>query len=321
MSSSNSASRSQPYAWTGSPGRVSGPSMYNSAQPASIYARQPHNTTHSSANTTAGDLALGSYPPTTSHTETYALDASLPHANMYQASAQESSASRVYGSQVDMPTSFSRGSGHHPIMVAPSTIPSATMGASPGHPATYGQDFENTTIHRGASRPPLMTEQAESSQLSHKRMSHKETTKAVPQMVALPDDNSDQQQVQKKKKKTVEEIRHRKALQARDARARYTGFLRELEDVLPENLKTYEDPLTRETIARGIRYIKEMRHELDTQNALLCTVQEEVDALRYECVSKNDAILHARHQIMMQQEMIHDLQVRMNYGESPSKRA
>ncbi|TFY70215.1 hypothetical protein EVG20_g2786 [Dentipellis fragilis] len=327
MYSSSSPNRSQPYPWTGSPGRVSGPSTHNPSQTSSTHAQWPNSATYPNTISTAGNLNPGSYPPTTLYTETYPYDASNPHANAYQASDQASTAPYTYGSQVDTSTSFSGGSGYQGYN-PPTTGPSTSLRGGRATVETnvgYGGSSESNVIHLSPYQPPSTPQETESSKPSHKRKSRKDTTKAprkasqpAPAPAAPPSDDSDQEHA-KKKSRTDEEKRRRKALQAQFYRAQHAEAVRHLEDALPEAYKTYDDPPGRETVVRGVRCIKETRNELDAQNMLLRRTQKERDALRYECDSTEEALRRAGQQMVLQQGEIRDLRARVGYWESTSR--
>ncbi|TFY64981.1 hypothetical protein EVG20_g5760 [Dentipellis fragilis] len=86
MYPSNSPKRRQPYPWTGSPNRVSGPSTHHATQPAGAYPQWPHNATYPSSAGPAGNLTSGYYPPAALYAETDSYDVNYPHANTSQAS-------------------------------------------------------------------------------------------------------------------------------------------------------------------------------------------------------------------------------------------
>ncbi|TFY64984.1 hypothetical protein EVG20_g5763 [Dentipellis fragilis] len=261
MYSSNTPNRSQSYHWTGSPGRVSGPSTHDTIQPASTYAHWPISATYPSTNSTAGNLTLGSFTPATLYAGTYPDDASHPLANTYQASGQASSVPYTYGSQIDLSNPFSGGSGYQGYnpTTAPSTSPRgdrATRDTAPGHSATYGESLGNNVIHLSPYQPSTF-QQAESSKPSHKRKSRKDATMAAhkasqpaPAPAAAPGDDSDEEHAKKKSKTDAEKL-HKKAMQQKSYRAKYAGVLKDMEDALPETYKTHNVPLTR------VKYIKD----------------------------------------------------------------
>ncbi|KAA1476649.1 hypothetical protein DENSPDRAFT_884486 [Dentipellis sp. KUC8613] len=275
------------------------------------------------------------------HTETYALDARLPHTNIYQTSGQTSSASRVYGSQFDMSTPFSEGSarqGYGQTMAALSTIPSAATETITGHSTTDGHYYEDNVIRISPYQPPSTLEpgQAESSKSGDKRKSRKEKTKAAPKAsqpalakAAPPNDDSDQEHTKKKTKMTDEEKRHRKALLAQDSRARYAGYLQKMEDVLPEAYKTHDDPPNRETVLQATKYIKDMpaihernvelSRELERRIVELRIVEKERDDARAMLRLTRHELDSSKLFITQQKRTIDNLQNNTNYYQSTSR--
>ncbi|KAA1476655.1 hypothetical protein DENSPDRAFT_884489 [Dentipellis sp. KUC8613] len=356
MYPSNSPKRTQPYPWAGSPNRVSGPSTHDVTQPAHAYAQWPHNAAHPSSSGPAGDLTAGSYPPAALYAETYSYDASHPHANTAQVygnftplssiegqdsryHAQASVAPRSYTTQNDMSTAFGGDTQYNPPTTMPSTSPRGSRTATetvPGHSTTYGHYPENNIIRISPYQPPstLQPELAESSKSGNKCKSRKDTTKAAPKasqpapaFTAPVNDDSDQEHATKKKKKmTDEEKRRRKALQAQFYRAQNGEAVRDLEDVLPEAYKTHDDPLGRETIVRGVKYIKDMpavhernvelSHELEQRNLELRIVKKERDDARGFLQATRNELNLSKLAIIRREKELGRLQDRVKYLES-----
>ncbi|KAA1476659.1 hypothetical protein DENSPDRAFT_523107 [Dentipellis sp. KUC8613] len=308
MYSPNNPNHGQPYPWHGSPNQFLGLSTQSPAQPTSTWAQWPYNTPYPSEASTAGDPTLGSHPSAPPSAETYAYDARHPHANAFQAfdasafhssfedhesqyHAQASSASHTYGSQSDRVAPFSGGSGYqgyNPTAAASSTSPRggrATTEIAPGYSGNYGESSGNNTIHISPYQPPSTVQHAEATAQGHKRKSRTDTTKAAhkaPQPVPAPPAGDNPGVDHAKKSITDAERLRKKALRQKSYRAKYTGVLRDLEDTLPESLKTHNDPPTRETVVRGVRCIKELRGELDVHKGLLRKAESERDAAIYE---------------------------------------
>ncbi|KAA1476652.1 hypothetical protein DENSPDRAFT_522974 [Dentipellis sp. KUC8613] len=125
---------------------------------------------------------------------------------------------------------------------------------------------------------------------------------------------------------TDEEKRRRKALQAQYYRAQHGEAVRDLEDVLPEAYKTHDDPLGRETIVRGVKYIKDMpavhernvelSRELDQCNLELRIVKKERDDAQAMLQLTRDELNASKSLRTMREAQMRELQDRVDYLES-----
>ncbi|TFY72002.1 hypothetical protein EVG20_g984 [Dentipellis fragilis] len=243
MYSSSRANPRQPYSWAGAPNQVSGSSSHAAAPPATAYSQT--SATH------AGYPNEESYAPATNYAGSHPYDTNYQHASSFQTPGNptlhssydphhdqfratlESAFPHLHTPQIGSNTSVTGGSAHQGELAnyagdyrpAGNASGTAQTTVSSGGYAVPSSIHNNSTSDRRASV-------AEPSAKGQKRKSRKGTTDApaAPQAELLGNE-SDEQRARKKKK----------AMQQRGYREKYSGTVKELEDVLPDEYKT-NDP-------------------------------------------------------------------------------